>query len=277
MKLTPLLLASDASLLNNPSFARLNKPDQHLHIVSPVRFRLQFFQRLRSVQLRGEQDLVGAMNFRNPLLRESAPLQSDFVHEIRVRFARGRRHREGQHILRDGRSTADIRMRANAHKLMDRAQRSHNRPLFDHYVASKCRAVHQHDVITNDAVMPDMRVRHDQQMASDLRQPPAFQRATIERHIFADLVVIADLKTRRLTFVGHILWRQADRAEGEKVVIGADPGWPFNRDMRLQPAILPQFHVSPDHTIRADHAGSGNLRRRINDGGGVDIRRGHGR
>ena len=130
-----------------------------------------------------------------------------------MRVARRRRHRERQDILRDRRSAANIGMRADAHELMHRAERSHHRPLFDRHVAAQGGAIHQHGVIADHAIVPDVRVRHDQQVAAHLGQSAALHRAAIDRHVLANLVVIADLEARRLAFVGDILRRHADGAK----------------------------------------------------------------
>ena len=89
-------------LLNHSPLRSLNKPNQHLHIFPAIRFRLQLLQRLRSIQLRRQQHPIRMMNFLDPLLRKSPPLQPHRIQSISLRAALGRSLRKWQHIARDG-------------------------------------------------------------------------------------------------------------------------------------------------------------------------------
>ena len=74
---------------------------------------------------------------------------------------------------------------------MHRAERSHHRPIFYGHVTRERGAVYQHGMISDGAVVPDVRVRHNQRMTADLSDASAFRCAAINGHIFADGVVIA--------------------------------------------------------------------------------------
>ena len=152
---------------------------------------------------------------------------------------------------------------------MHRAQRPYHRPLFDRHVPAQRRAIHEHGMILNHAIVPDVRVGHDQQMAADLSQASALHRAAIDGHTLADFVVIADLQPRRLALVGDILRRHANGAEGEEDIIGSDLRRPVDRHMRLEAAILAQFDLRANHAIRSDFAGRRNLRARIDNRRGM--------
>ncbi len=64
-----------ADLLNHSPFRCFNEPDQHLYIFASLRLGLEFFQRLRGVEFRGEQNLIGMVNFANSLFAEASALQ----------------------------------------------------------------------------------------------------------------------------------------------------------------------------------------------------------
>ena len=68
-----------ADLLNHSPFRCFNEPDQHLYIFTSLRLGLEFLQRLRSVEFRGEQDLVGVVNFANSLFAEASSLQPNGI------------------------------------------------------------------------------------------------------------------------------------------------------------------------------------------------------
>src|SRR5208282_1120397 len=91
---SPWLISLSRTLLDNPSLGGFDESDQHVYIFAAIRLCLQLFQSLRRVHLRGQQDLVGVMNSRDALFGEATALETNFVHAVGVRVARGRRHGE---------------------------------------------------------------------------------------------------------------------------------------------------------------------------------------
>src|SRR3954453_4636981 len=105
-------------------------------------------------------------------------------------------------------------------------------------------------MIAYHAVVPDMRISHDQQMAADFGQPSTLHSAAVDRHVLADLIVIPDLQPRRFALVGHILRRHADCGEREESIVHTNPGGPFNRHVGYKMTALAKFDVRSDHAIR---------------------------
>ena len=68
--------AAPARLLDHAALRRFDKSYQHVYVFSPIRFRLHSFQRLRSIEFGGQQQLVGMVNLADAFLAEAAPLQS---------------------------------------------------------------------------------------------------------------------------------------------------------------------------------------------------------
>ena len=97
--------------------------------------------------------------------------------------------------------------------------------------------------------MPDMCVGHDQQMASNLGQPSAFDRAAVYGHVLANFVVIADLKAGGFATISYILRRHADGCIGEKRILRPNFRWTLNRHMRQQAAVFAEVYVPTDHAI----------------------------
>src|ERR1700722_20555542 len=101
-------------------------------------------------------------NLADALRRKATPLEANFVHSVGVRLARGRGHRKRQDILCDGGTAADVGVGADAHELMHRTKRAHHSPfLYDDMTAQR-RAVHQHAVVADNAVVSIMRIGHTQ-------------------------------------------------------------------------------------------------------------------
>src|ERR1700730_8001877 len=67
-------LANRLVLLDHSTFRRFNEPDQHVHVLTAIRLRLQFFQGLCGVTLGGKQNLISLLNLSNSLLFKPAPV-----------------------------------------------------------------------------------------------------------------------------------------------------------------------------------------------------------
>ena len=214
------------------------------------------------------------MNPGDAFFGKSAALESDFVDSIGVRVARGGSHGERQDVLRDGRASANVGMRADAHELMHRAERAHDRPFFHCDMTRDGGAVDEHGMIADHAVVADMGVSHDQQMIAEPGNSSALDGSAIDGDAFANLVVITDFQTSGLAFVSDVLRRHADGREGKEDIVRSDFGGTFDGNMRDEPAILAEFDVGSDYAVRAYLAGRGNFSAFIDNRSGVNV---HGR
>src|SRR6266478_84228 len=187
-----------------------------------------------------------------------------------MRPALGRRLREGQHVPRNGRTSADNGMRADTHEMVHRTKRADAGPVFNGNVPAERGGVGHDDMASNLAIMSDVSVGHDQVMVADLREPAAFYRAAIDGNELANLVVIADFQARRFARVRDVLRRQADRREREESIVDADLRRSFHGDVRHQVAALAQFDPRPNYAVGSDLAGGVNLGFGVNDGCGVN-------
>jgi hypothetical protein len=80
------------------------------------------------------------------------------------------------------------------------------------------RVVCQNAVIADHAVVPDMRIRHDQAMAPDARHAAAASRPPRNRHALANRVLVAQRDARRLTLVFQILRRHPNARKRMKPI-----------------------------------------------------------
>src|SRR6202041_280042 len=116
--------------------------------------------------------------------------------------------------------------------------------------------------------MRDVRIGHDQVVAAHPRHALRLGGRPVDGHIFANLVVVADFEARRLAFVRNILRSETDRAEWEKMIVGADLCWAAHCDVRESVTALANFDIRTDNAVRSDLRGGMNL------GFWVDYRRG---
>src|SRR6185437_743648 len=94
------------------------------------------------------------------LLAESVALKTYRVHVIGVGLAGGDGFGKWQNVFCNGRAASDEGVSADAHKMMYRAKRADGRILFDNYVAAERRGVGQNYVISNHAIVRNVRIGH---------------------------------------------------------------------------------------------------------------------
>src|SRR3981189_2869347 len=133
-----------------------------------------------------------------------------------------------------------------------RTKRADLSPLLDGDVASESCRVRKNDVVADDAIMRDVGVRHDQDVAAHAGEPTAFHGATADGDEFANLVVIANFQTCRFAGVGQILRRHSDRTKWKETVVVANFRRSFDGHLRKQGAPFSQFHLWTDHAVRAN-------------------------
>src|SRR5882762_4686559 len=104
-------------LLNYSAFRCFDEADEHFDIFTEIGFGFQLFDRLRCVQLRGQQHSICMMNFPDARFRESPPLQTYGIQSIGARSALSGRPREWEHIPRYGGAPSDEGMRPNPHEV----------------------------------------------------------------------------------------------------------------------------------------------------------------
>src|SRR5579864_1447433 len=156
------------------------------------------------------------MDFLYAFFGKSSPLKADFIHAVGVGLAGRGGHREWQHVLGDGGASADVGMRADSYELVHRAEGSDYGPLFYGHVAAEGGAVHEHHVIANHAIVADVRVGHDEKLASDFGEASAFHSSAVDCDVFANLVVIANFQAGGLAAISDILGRHADGGIGKE-------------------------------------------------------------
>src|SRR5581483_11762284 len=123
--------------------------------------------------------------------------------------------------LGDGGAAADVRMRANANELVNRAERADDRPFFHRDMSGESGPIYQHGVIADYRIVANMRIRHDQRVIPDASHTAALYRAPVQGYIFAHHVVVADLQASRFAVVADVLRVETNRTEWKELVIRA--------------------------------------------------------
>src|SRR5262245_23641190 len=97
-----------------------------------------------------------------------------------------------KHILRDNAVPSDVAMRSDAAELMNAGKSSDRRMIFDGHVPRQRGRIRHDDVITQQAVVAYMHVSHQKIVISDSRVGAAALCSSMNIHVFAKDVVIAD-------------------------------------------------------------------------------------
>ena len=118
----------------------------------------------------------------------------------------------------------------------------------DHAVAGEARIVDQHDVVSNLAVVRDVRADHEQAVIPDFSQEVRLFRSGIDRDIFPQHAALADGQLPGAARLAFQLSRLADRGKGKISVLAP---------IRVSPVritILVQANAVAEHDGRADLA-----------------------
>ena len=107
--------------------------------------------------------------------------------------------------------------------------------------------------------MSDVHICHQKIVIADPRKTTATLRASMDVHVFAKYVVIADRKEGVFTFEFKILRLKPDRTEGIKLIVLSNRRRAFDDDVRLEAASFADLHTRADPAKRADRHIIGNL------------------
>src|SRR5205085_10576718 len=97
------------------------------------------------------------------------------------------------------------------------------------------------DAVADQAIVRDVRLRHEEAIVARLRQHPAALRAAMVGDELADMIAPADARLGWLALVFHILRRAADGDAGKHVGLVADPRAAVNNAVCVEPhAVAPR-------------------------------------
>jgi hypothetical protein len=111
------------------------------------------------------------------------------------------------------------------------APTTHNDIFVESDVPSQRRVIRQDAMVSNDAVVCNMCIDHQQVVASDLRGPAALNRSPVDRHALTNSVSVAYLDERGLTVIFEVLIFLSDGGKGKDFVVATNASVPAHDNM----------------------------------------------
>src|SRR5437879_4395422 len=129
--------------------------------------------------------MKGVVKGGDSLTRIAPATHTDFVESVALRMIT-HRERKRQCVFHDYRVAADISFSTNAAELMHARIRANICPVFDYNVAGECRGVSHNHLVTDETIVRDMRLSHDEAIIAGFCNPAAACRAAVNSHELAD-------------------------------------------------------------------------------------------
>ena len=161
-------------------------------------------------------------------------------------------------------------MRANAAKLVNTGKRADRRVILNQYMTGQCSRVCHDDVIAENTVVAHVHICHEEVVITDPGIPAAAFRSTMDIHVFAKRIVIANRQKCFFAFEFQILRFQTDGRKRIEPVAFANLRGPFHHDMRLEAAPFSNPNARANPAVRSNPHVLANLRFRTDNGGGMD-------
>ncbi len=183
--------------------------------------------------------------------RELIALQRDHVDAARPGRMSLDQH-ERRHVVQHSAQAADEAVAADRGVMVHGHGAGERGMIVDVHVPAQQRAVGDHDVVAQFAVVGHVAAGHEEVVVPDGGDAVFFFAAAIDRHAFADQVVIADRDLRVGAAVADVLRFAADDHAGINVVVLADGDVAHERDVVLQPRAAADPDIRPDDAERPD-------------------------
>jgi hypothetical protein len=113
--------------------------------------------------------------------------------------------------------------------------------------------------------MRDMGADQKQAIVPDAGDKAAILSARVNRHVFADGAVAADLQAAGLAMIFPVLRDQADAGERKNLASGSDGCAPADHHMAVQPHALPQLNAVADDAVGTDRDALGQFCAPVDD------------
>ena len=161
-------------------------------------------------------------------------------------------------------------MRADLAELVDTGVARHDHPVAELHVSRERGAVRQDALAADDAVVGDVRVRHEQAVVADRGHATPADRAAVDGAEFAEHVAVADLEPGRLAGVLAVLRGVADRGELEHARVAAERGRSLDHRVGSDRAARADAHAGTDDRERPDFDARVDFGARVDDRARID-------
>ncbi len=153
---------------------------------------------------------------------------------------------ERRHVVQHAAQTAHEAIAADRRIMMHRHGARQRSVVVHMHVAAQQRAVGQHDVAAQSAIMRHVAASHEIIVAAHRRDAVFLFGGPVDRHPFADHVVIADNDLSVAAAVAQILRFAANDHAGAEVIIFAQRDVPHQCDMIVEPRSASDPHMGAD-------------------------------
>jgi hypothetical protein len=151
-----------------------------------------------------------------PFFGKPMPPQSDSIQTVEERRPGSCHPAEGKNILSNDRTSADERIHPDPAELMNSAQCTNGRKIFDDNMATDRCPMEKNNVAANNTIMGDMGISHEViAIPYDSLSPTAY-RAPMNCHEFPKNVALSDLDTGILSFIRDVLRLPSDGRKRRK-------------------------------------------------------------
>ncbi len=141
---------------------------------------------------------------------------------------------------------------ADPHELVHRRQAADDRKITHHDMPSQGGVVGEDNIVSDDAIMGNMRADHEKAFSPDLRQQTAAVRTRVHGDMFANAAPLTDDEFRFFAGIFKVLRREADRGEGIDLGPRSNTCLAADNNMAAQAHAVPQHDFPAHHGVRAD-------------------------
>lgn len=258
-------------LATETAVAAFEKVQEDLHILSQLAFRAHRFEGSTELHLRAKEDVKRAFDLLLSFARIASSLESHVVHSDEPR-AISRHHCkwrcvEGQLGIRRGHHAS-----SHSGELMHTGIGAENRKVIDTDMTRQPREARDDAVRADLAIVADMGAVHDEVVIAYARAATAGLRADVNRRVFTNYVVAANLETRSFVAGRLMLWWPTEASEGMNFAARTDARVPHDRDVGPNANVVVQFDVRPHIRQRTHLRRFREPRSRVDHGARVNIR-----
>ena len=216
------------------------------------------------------EDAVGLLERLDALFREALPLEADGIHLVGFHSALRRAPHERQDVPVHPRERADEGVAPDPEELADGRVAAEDHVVLDDAVAREGHSVREDGAVPDDAVVCNVRVRHEEVVVADDGRLVPRDGSAMDRAELTEDVPVADHERRRLALVLEVLRRPAERGQLEDPVVLADRRGALDHGMRADGRTRSDRDVGADDRVGADVGGRVDGSGRVHDGGRVD-------
>jgi hypothetical protein len=126
--------------------------------------------------------------------------------------------------------------------------------IFDHNVPSQRCAVRENDVVSDPAIMGDMRLGHKQVPRANLGKAPALLGASMQRCKLPKGVSVPGKQPASFASILEVRRILARRHERKKDAFAPELGWAIYHAMTGHSHVVVEYNVIADNRVRTDDA-----------------------